>query len=174
MSSSSLSKVSTPRGFFRLPTAIAGLCLATIAGAPAASAEEGGPFGVFAGSYRGSGAVVGTDGHKERISCRAGGSVTGGGRSLSENMVCASDSYRFDIRTRAVAEGSAVRGDWQETTRGVTGEFTGRVSGGQFSGSVAGGGFSAAFSLHASGRRLTFVLRPQGADVASVEVALSR
>jgi hypothetical protein len=89
-------------------------------------------------------------------------------------MVCASDSYRFDIRTRAVSEGGSVRGDWQETTRGVSGQFSGRASDGHFNGSIVGGGFSAAFSLHASGRRQTFVLRPQGADVASVEVALSR
>jgi hypothetical protein len=174
MLSSSLQRLFSSRRVFSRSLAVASLCLGTLAAPLAASAQESGPFGVFAGSYRGGGVVVGTDGHKERISCRAGGEVTGGGRSLSESMVCASDSYRFDIRTRAVAEGGAVRGDWQETTRGVTGDFTGKVSSGQFSGSVEGGSFSAAFLLRVSGRRLTFLLRPQGADVASVEVALSR
>jgi hypothetical protein len=174
MSSSSLQQFSSSRRVFSLSAAVVALLLGTVAAPLVASAQEAGPFGVFAGNFRGGGVVIGTDGHKERISCRAGGSVTGGGSSLSESMVCASDSYRFDIRTRAVAEGGAVRGDWQETTRGVTGDFTGKVSGGQFNGSVEGGGFSAAFLLRASGRRLTFVLRPQGADVASVEVALSR
>jgi hypothetical protein len=156
---------------------LAALCLGASLGAlanPTAASALEGPFEAFAGSFRGGGVVVGTDGHKERISCRASGAVSGGGRSLSESLVCASDSYRFDIRTRAIEENGVVRGDWQETTRGVAGEFTGRASGGHFTGSIVGGGFSAAFSLNASGRRMTFVLRPQGADVASVEVGLSR
>jgi hypothetical protein len=162
------------------PRRAAPFCL-TLAGALAASsclqpllAQSPGPFAPFAGGFRGSGAVVGTDGRRERISCRSSGSVGERGESLSETMVCASDSYRFDIRTHAVAEGGAVRGQWQETTRGVSGAFVGRVSGEQFSGNVSGGGFTAQFSLRTGAHRQTFLLRPQGGEVASVEVVLSR
>ncbi len=152
---------------------LAGSLLCGVSAQPA-PAQGGGPFAPFAGSYRGGGVVVGTNGQRERLSCRDHGAVGDGGQSLSERMVCASDSYRFDIRTHAVAEGGSVRGEWQETTRGASGQFTGRVGPGRFNGSVQGGGFSAQFSLRASGRRQFFVLRPQGADVASVEVTLSR
>src|SRR6266705_4780690 len=107
---------------------------AFFAGASAASAQSAGPFAAFAGSFRGGGEVLARDGHRERISCRATGAVGGGGRTLSQNIVCASDSYRFDIRGQAAAEGSEVRGEWQETTRGVSGAIAGRISDSHFNG----------------------------------------
>jgi hypothetical protein len=48
------------------------------------------------------------------------------------------------------------------------------VSEGHFSGSVSGGSFNASVSLRASGRRLSFDLRPREGDVARVDVSLSR
>jgi hypothetical protein len=137
------------------------------------SAQAAG-FEPFAGSFHGGGEVIGSDGHRERISCRVRGAVGGGGESLSQNIVCASDSYRMDIHDSAVEEGGSVRGQWQETTRGVSGNLSGRLSGGSFSGGVSGAGFSASFSIRASGRRLSFSLAPQGGDVARVEVSLSK
>jgi hypothetical protein len=149
-------------------------CVALLAATIAMPAQAAGPFAPFAGSFRGGGAVVGSDGHRERISCRANGAVGSDGFELSQTIVCASDSYRLDIRARVNAEGGAVRGQWQESTRGVTGSISGRVSEGSFSGNVSGGSFSAGVSLRASGRRLSFDLRPHGGDVASVDVSLSR
>jgi len=148
--------------------------LALSAGPPSASAQRAGPFSGFAGSFHGGGDVVSRDGHRERISCRATGAVGGGGRTLSQNIVCSSDSYRFDIRGQVAAEGSNVRGDWQETSRGVSGGISGRISDGRFAGAINAGGFNASFSLRASGRKMYFGLRPSGSDVASVSVALSR
>lgn len=144
------------------------------AGGSAASAEPGGAFSAFAGSFRGGGEVLARDGHRERLSCRATGAVGGGGRTLSQNIVCASDSYRFDIRGQAAAEGSSVHGQWAETTRGVSGEISGRVSDERFNGIVNAGGFTAGFALRVSGRRMTFSLRPSDGDVARVDVSLSR
>jgi hypothetical protein len=143
--------------------------------APApAPAQAAGPFSPFAGSFHGGGAVVGSDGHKERLTCRFTGTVGGGGESLTQSIVCASDSYRLDIHGRAASQGGDVTGEWQESTRGVTGSLSGRVSDGHFSGRVSGGSFNATVSLRASGRRLSFDLRPQGGDVARVDVSLSR
>jgi len=150
------------------------LAFATVLSPAPAPAQSAGPFSPFAGSFRGGGAVIGSDGHKERLSCRVSGTVGDGGESLTQTIVCASDSYRFDIHGHAVAQGGSVRGDWQESTRGVSGALSGRVSDGHFSGSVAGGSFNAGFSLRVSGRRLSFDLRPQGGDVARVDVSLSR
>jgi hypothetical protein len=139
-----------------------------------APAQTAGPFSPFAGSFHGGGAVIGSDGHKERLACRFTGTVGGGGESLTQSIVCASDSYRLDIHGHAVAQGGGVSGDWQESTRGVAGSLSGRVSDGHFSGSVSGGSFNAGVSLRVSGRRLNFDLRPQGGDVARVDVTLSR
>jgi hypothetical protein len=153
-------------------SALAGAAL--LSATLAASGQGAGPFSAFAGSFRGGGAVVGSDGHRERITCRANGAVASGGAELSQTIVCASDSYKLDIRARVVAEGGAVKGEWQESTRGVSGSIAGRVSDGNFSGAISGGSFSAGVSLHASGRRLSFGLRPQAGDVSSVNVSLSR
>lgn len=167
--------VSRPQRFAQASIVAAATCVfGALSGARPASATPAGPFTPFAGGFRGGGVVVGTNGNRERISCRANGSVGDRGRSLSERMVCASDSYRFDIHTHAQDEGRDVRGEWRETTRGVSGGFTGLASEGRISGNVAGNGFTAQFSLHAAGGRLVFILRPQGADVSSVEVALQR
>ncbi len=174
MSSYDTSAAPRPHRVARAPAVAAACIFGALSFAQPASAERAGPLAPFAGGFRGGGVVVGTDGHRERISCRANGSVGDRGWALSESMVCASDSYRFDIRTRAEADGRNVHGDWQETTRGVSGGFTGLASEGRINGAVAGGGFTAQFSLRAAGGRLVFVLRPQGADVSSVEVVLRR
>ncbi len=152
------------------------LAFAAVLSAPvSAPAQSAGPFSSFAGSFHGGGAVIGSDGQKERLTCRVNGTVGDGGQSLSQTIVCASDSYRLDIHGHAVAaQGGGVSGDWQESTRGVSGALSGRVSDGHFSGSVSGGSFNAAVSLRVSGRRLSFDLRPQGGDVARVDVSLSR
>ncbi len=139
-----------------------------------AAAQSAGPFSPFAGSFHGGGAVIGSDGHREHLTCRVAGTVGGGGESLTQTIVCASDSYRFDIHSHAVARGGGVSGDWQESTRGISGSLSGRVSDGHYSGSVSGGSFSASVSLRASGRRLSFDLRPQGGDVARIDASLSR
>jgi hypothetical protein len=154
--------------------AAAAAVLAAVLAPSQASAARLGPLAPFAGYYRGGGTVIGSDGHRERLRCRASGSVGAGGDSLAQEIVCASDSYRFDIRSHVVAANGGVRGQWQEASRGVSGELHGRVSNGYFRGYVAGAGFSAGVSLRARGRHLTFGLRPQGGDVASVQVFLSR
>jgi hypothetical protein len=133
-----------------------------------------GAFEPFAGASRGAGEVISRDGVRERISCRVNGTVSRGGEALTQSMVCASDNYRFDIRANAVAEGDRVRGEWQETTRGVQGSLTGRIEGGHLSGAVSGESFSAAFSLRSSGRKEFYTLRPNSGDIASITVVLTR
>jgi hypothetical protein len=166
----------TNRAFHSLRGAALRFALASAAlfsGRLAASADSGG-FSAFAGSFRGTGEVQLGDGHRERIACRATGAVGGGGRTMSQNIVCASDSYKFDIRGQVVASGTEVSGDWQETTRGVSGAISGRISDDRFSGAINAAGFAASFTLRVSGRRLAFGLRPSGSDVVRVDVSLSR
>ena len=150
------------------------LALAALTGASPAFAQAAGPLAAFAGSFRGGGAVIGSDGHRERLSCRARGGVGEGGHALSQNIVCASDSYRFNISSNVIAEGGRLSGQWSEATRGVSGSISGRVGEGRFSGGVNGGGFTAAVSLRATGRGLSMSLAPSGGDVSRVEVNLSR
>jgi hypothetical protein len=158
------------RAGFRIALAAAAL----ISAQPASLAVAGDVFAAFAGNFRGAGEVVMNDGHRERIACRATGAIAGGGSSLSQTIVCASDSYRFDIRGEVMASGSEVTGDWRESTRGVNGAITGRLVGDHFNGVVNGEGFTAGFSLRVSGRKLAFALRPTNSDIVRVDVSLSR
>ena len=159
---------------FALAAALAGAVLAWPQAGVAARHHEG-AFARFAGEWRGAGQVVSTGGGAEAISCRARGDVSEGGESLSEALVCASASARFDIRFNAVAEGGSVTGSWQETTRGVGGNLSGQIEGGAFQGSVQGPGFTASVSYRSNGRTQSVVINPNGAGgIARVEATLRR
>jgi hypothetical protein len=138
------------------------------------TAQPDGPFTRFVGSWRGSGQVIGRDGNHERITCRASYSESENGVALSQTLVCASDSYRVDISSYIVADGHNVQGHWQEATRRVQGDLTGRIADGNFEGSVAGVGFTAAIRLRTSGRKQQVTISPDGGDVAKADIILSR
>ena len=136
--------------------------------------ETGGPFAPFIGSWRGSGQATIKDGHHERISCRATYSASDSGQSLTISLVCASDSYRFNVESYVEAQGQSIHGHWEETTRKVQGDLTGRVDGGQFKGTVTGGLFSVDMSIRATERAQAVSMVPHGADVTDLEVVLNR
>jgi hypothetical protein len=153
---------------------------AALAGAVLAWPEAGlarhqeSAFALFAGSWRGAGRVVTQDGREEAINCRARNDVSEAGTNFSQALVCASDSYRFDIRTTAVSEGGNVTGNWQETTRGVGGQLKGQVANGAFEGSVDGPGFTASIAYRSNGRAQTVVIGVNAGGIARVEVSLKR
>jgi len=137
-------------------------------------AQSDGPFAIFSGNWRGSGQVTGTNGNRERIACRANYTVTSGGQALSQSLTCASDSYRFDVRSSVDNDGDDVRGEWEETTRNVKGNLLGQIANGQFDGKITGSGFSAEMSLRASDGKQQVSITPHGANVSKVEIELSR
>src|SRR5438874_11293629 len=83
-----------------------------------ASFAQSGPFTGMAGNWSGGGTVTLDDGSTERIRCRATYAVGAGGNGLNQNLLCASDSYKFDLRSNVIAEGGALSGTWSETGRG--------------------------------------------------------
>jgi hypothetical protein len=157
-----------------------GLLLAAFAGAVVLSScaamaqATTGPFEKFDGGWRGSGRVSGADGKSERITCRAHYSIPPSGQALSQSLVCASDSYRFQVQSDVVVNGRDVEGQWQETTRNATGKLSGQVADGQFSGTVIGSGFTAEISIRVTGGKQAVNITPHGSDVARVDITLSR
>jgi hypothetical protein len=133
-----------------------------------------GPFDKLLGSWRGSGQVVGRNGSADKIVCRASYSPSADGGSLSQSLLCASDSYRFDIRSFFVNDAQGVEGHWDELTRSVTGHVSGKIADGQFDGTITGTGFSAAISLRTSGHRQTVTISPQDGDIARVNISMTR
>lgn len=145
-------------------------CLTFAAPASAATVFDG-----FEGTWRGRGTVSLTDGSREAIRCRAVYGLRGDGNALSVDVNCASDSYRVHIVANAVAQGSALSGSWQETTRQIGGTLTGRVPAyGEMQASFETTGGGLQLGAHTDGRRQAITIEAQGSDIRSVDISLKR
>jgi hypothetical protein len=140
----------------------------------AAFARSEGPFANFVGAWRGSGHVVTTDGKSERLTCRATYSAPAGAESVSQSLVCASDSYRVDIHSNIVSNGHDIQGSWQEATHNANGGIVGTLEDRLLEGVVSCPGFSARISVKTTGRKQIVVIHPDGSDVASVDITMTK
>lgn len=154
-----------------LAACIAGACLFL---PQSGSADANSPFAPLSGAWRGDGTATGSNGKSERISCKATNTVSYDKINLSQSLVCASDSYRFDIRTNIFTDGQTIRGTWEEATRSETGNLSGSVSDGSIDGTVTAPGFSATISIKTTGDKEQVTIVPQGTDIARVDIALTR
>jgi hypothetical protein len=155
----------------RLIFAAVTLWVAAISGS--ASFAQSGPFAGMAGIWSGGGTVTLDDGSTERIRCRATYAVGSGGNGLNQSLTCASDSYRFNLSSNVVAQGSALSGTWSEATRGVNGTLEGRGGGGNFQVVANAPGFTANISLTTRGNRQSVVIRSDSSFRAA-SISLSR
>ena len=118
-----------------------GLAVALIVVATHAQAQAvRGPFATFPGSWSGGGAISLASGAVERLHCTAEYRVDDSGATLMQNLNCASDSYKFDLKNQVQATGSDITGQWIEVTRGAEGAIVGRVGAGRVEGTVSGPG----------------------------------
>ena len=150
----------------------AGAAVALVAAASPSYAA--GPFSSFEGNWTGVGTVSVENGSKERLRCRAHYDVGGGGASMSQNLTCASDSYKFNVVSNVQAEGNSISGQWEETSRGAKGRISGRITPTQISAFVQGAGFTASIGIAARGGRQSVTMSPTGTDIKNVSVTMSR
>jgi hypothetical protein len=127
----------------------------------------------MAGHWSGSGTVTLDDGSTERIRCRASYAVGEGGNGLNQSLTCASDSYKFELKSNVVAERGVLSGTWSETSRNVSGNLEGRVAGGNFQVAVSAPGFSANLSLTTRGNKQSVVIRADS-QFRGATISLSR
>ena len=139
----------------------------------AASAQSSGAFAGMAGVWSGNGTVALDNGQSERIRCRASYAVSRDGNGLNQTLTCASDSYKFDLKSNVIANGGALSGTWSESTRNISGNLQGRASGGHFGVVVSGPSFSADLSLNTRGNRQHVTIRSDG-SFRSATISLSR
>ena len=148
----------------------------TAAGAAGSAATLRG----LAGSWTGDGTISMSSGSTERIRCRANyqigaGDPSGGSQqTMLQSLVCASDSYRFEIKTRVSRTNKRLTGNWTESTRNISGNLIGRITNGRIDATVAGGAFTAAISIMPSGKRQAVNIRPSSGDVAKVTITLTK
>lgn len=135
---------------------------------------ETGPFAPLGGAWSGSGNILTRDGASERIRCRATNTIAGGGSGLKQVLQCASDSYRFDLTTNVRASGTALSGDWSETSRNVNGTVSGQIRGGKIDAVVEGNGFAASLNMQTSGDRQTIAINSQNTELRGINITLSR
>ena len=153
----------------------AGLLAAALFWSQAGVAQTAGPFAKFDGGWRGAGYVFGSNGSRERIACRAHYSIPPSGAAVSQSLICASDSYRFEVQSDVVLlDGHSVKGTWEESTRHAAGDLIGEASDGRFDGTVAGTGFTAEISIRMSGEKQAVTITPHGSDITKVDIVLAR
>jgi hypothetical protein len=124
-----------------------------------ASYAQPGPFTGMAGNWSGGGTVTLDDGSSERIRCRATYAVGENGNGLNQTLTCASDSYKFDLRSNVLAEGGSLSGTWSEASRNVSGNLQGRAAGGTFQVVASAPGFTANITLTTRGNRQSVVIK---------------
>jgi hypothetical protein len=127
----------------------------------------------MAGNWSGGGTVTLDDGSTERIRCRATYAVGAGGNGLNLSLICASDSYKFDLRGNVVAERGALSGTWSESSRGISGNLEGRGSSGNFQVVASAAGFTANISLTTRGNRQSVAIRAEN-QFRGASISLSR
>jgi hypothetical protein len=151
-----------------------GLAAAVAFSAQQTAALAASPFQKFTGEWRGGGEIVESNGHRESIRCRAEYAEAKDGSALSQAIVCASESFKLDIKSYVEASGESVQGYWSEAARDLTGHLTGRIAGGRFEGEISAPAFSAEISLNSNGHSQAVSIKPRAGDVSDVHIELER
>jgi hypothetical protein len=138
-----------------------------------ASYAQSAPFAGMAGVWSGSGTITLDSGASERIRCRATYAVSGDGNGLNQSLVCASDSYKFDLKSDVIAKNGSLSGTWSEASRNVTGSLEGRAGAGQFNVVVSAPAFTANLSMTTRGNKQTVSITSQS-QIKSASISLSR
>jgi hypothetical protein len=147
--------------------------LLVAAGSSSASYAQTGPFAGMAGNWSGGGTVTLDDGATERIRCRASYAVGAAGTGLNLSLVCASDSYKFDLKGNVISDRGALTGSWSEASRNVNGRLEGRGANGNFQVLASAAGFAANLALSTRGNKQSVVIRSES-GFKGASIALSR
>lgn len=148
--------------------AVAAIALTSVS---TASHAQSAVFADLAGRWSGNGSIQLEDGSSERIRCRATYAVSG--PTLNQSLTCASDSYRFELRSNVAARGTALSGSWSEVSRNVSGDLSGRASPGRYDVTVSSPIFTANLALTVQGNRQTVQIRSQG-EFRAVTISMTK
>jgi hypothetical protein len=155
------------------PRIIAATLLAASLCSSSTTFAGSGPFAEMAGVWSGTGTISLDNGASERIRCRAAYAVSGDGTGLNQNLVCASDSYKFELKSDVLAKDGSLSGTWSEITRNVGGSLEGRASNGQFDVVVSAAAFKAKLSVTTNGNKQAVSISSEGA-IKGASISLSR
>lgn len=86
------------------------------------------PFANLAGWWGGRGRIRFTDGKTEDVRCRATYFVEGEGKALRQNIRCASQSGKIELKSAVRHADGAISGEWSEDVYNVRGSLDGSVT----------------------------------------------
>ena len=113
-----------------------------------------GPFEGLGGVWTGRGTIQLEDGSTEKIRCKATYAVSGDAQGLNQTLLCASDSYKFDLVGQFDIDGSnQLSGRWSENSRNVGGTAIGNVKGDRMQIHVESSAFSATLVMITKGKQ---------------------
>ena len=158
-------------GFFGPALTAAGVGAALMMSVTASHAQAAGPFAGFDGNWSGAGTVALSNGTTEHIRCKADYKVNANGLGLTQNLHCASDSYKFDLSSNVTSQGDRISGNWSEKSRNIFGNLQGTAGGGQIEVFVEANGFAANLTLKTTGNRQTVQINSKG-EIRGVNITM--
>jgi hypothetical protein len=169
-----MSRIFPQWSVFRVQRTALAIGLFLLPVATSAQQREGGAFSRFAGDWSGEGTVK-TSAGNERIRCKAHYDVTSDGTSLEQTLVCASASYKLEVRSKVAATGTRFAGKWNEVTRDAIGNISGTITGTGIRGKIDGIGFTADLAISTQANRQSVTIESTGAtDISQVAITLTR
>lgn len=152
-----------------------GLVLAPPVGMVRAPEAAGTPsLTSLAGRWSGWGSIRMESGAWEQVKCVAVYQVKDGGGRLTQNLRCASRSYRIDAVADLDVIGAVVSGRWEERSYEAKGTVSGRLTDEGFSLSIQGDSFSAAMAVTVGGCRQSLTIVPRGFEIERIAVGLEK
>ena len=132
-------------------------------------------FAQLAGQWSGDGTIKMVAGSNEKTRCKAIYVVTSNGTSLEQILHCASDSYKFEVRSKVVSNGTKFAGKWAELTRDRIGNVSGTVTSAGIRGKIDGIGFTADLAILTQANRQSVTIDPTGAtDISHVSITMTK
>ena len=113
-------------------------------------------------------------GSAERIRCNATYRPQGASQ-LTAHLRCASDSYNFDLSGNISSDGTSLRGQWTENSRGVGGTVAGTIQGERMQVHIDSSGFSADLGIVTRGKQQSVSMDSRGGgEVVKGSISMSR
>lgn len=102
------------------------MLLVAIVGSALPALPQASPFGLLAGSWRGSGTFSPLNEARERVVCRVTYTLSGG--RLEQVLDCAGADYRIAATGNFTISGADLSGNWKETNFNLSGRAFGSTS----------------------------------------------
>jgi hypothetical protein len=130
------------------------------------------PLGELPGRWSGNGSIRMTNGATQSVKCVATYFVAGS--NVTQNLRCASPSYKLDTKATLAVRGGHVTGTSEERQYAQTGAVTGRMTSSGFNLQIGGANFTAALQLTSTACKQSLSITPKGFDISRISIGLGK